>query len=176
MLAGASNRTTGLHALAETSRVRAIPMQYLLIARRCTPRDARTVCPRERGSPDFTSTRACSELSRRTGPPGRRTDTFASIWSEPNVSCQSCHGPGERHVNWAQARAQGAATPALPPGQPTGLTVDFKGAGAKGQVDFCAACQSRRTDLTATPVPGQPRLDHSLPSLLAAGLYHPDGQ
>jgi predicted CXXCH cytochrome family protein len=105
-----------------------------------------------------------------------RTDTFASTWSEPNVSCQSCHGPGERHVNWAQARAQGAATPALPPGQPTGLTVDFKRAGAKGQVDVCAACHSRRTELTATPVPGQPRLDHYLPSLLTAGLYHPDGQ
>jgi len=30
--------------------------------------------------------------------------------------------------------------------------------------------------LTAAPVPGQPRLDYYVPSLLQPGLYHPDGQ
>jgi predicted CXXCH cytochrome family protein len=105
-----------------------------------------------------------------------RADTFASTWTEPNVSCQSCHGPGERHVNWAKARATGVQPSPSPSSDAMGLLVDFKREGAKGQVDVCAACHSRRTELTATPVPGQPKLDHYLPSLLTPGLYHPDGQ
>jgi tetratricopeptide (TPR) repeat protein len=103
------------------------------------------------------------------------TDTFASTWKEPNVSCQSCHGPGERHVGWARARAEGRDAPTLP-GERYGLSVDFRARGAAGQVEVCSACHSRRTELTAAPVPGEPRLDHYLPSLLMPGLYHADGQ
>jgi predicted CXXCH cytochrome family protein len=102
-----------------------------------------------------------------------QADSFASVWTEPNVSCQSCHGPGERHVSWAQGKARGVAAA---PGDNRGLTVDFRQAGARGQVDVCSACHSRRTELTATGVPGEPRLNHYLPSLLMPGLYHPDGQ
>jgi tetratricopeptide (TPR) repeat protein len=103
------------------------------------------------------------------------SDNFASTWKEPNVSCQSCHGPGERHARWARLKADGQ-TPPTQPGEPYGLVVDFKAAGAPGQVEGCAACHSRRGELTATPVPGQPLLNQYLPSLLQAGLYHPDGQ
>ncbi|RPH44166.1 MAG: hypothetical protein EHM87_11435 [Burkholderiales bacterium] len=103
------------------------------------------------------------------------TDTFASTWKEPNVSCQSCHGPGGRHAAWAQAKAEGRPVPATP-GERLGLAVDFTALGGRGQVEVCAACHSRRSELTATPVPGQPRLDHYLPALLAPPLYHVDGQ
>ena len=27
--------------------------------------------------------------------------TFATTWSEINVSCEACHGPGAKHVTWA---------------------------------------------------------------------------
>jgi len=104
-----------------------------------------------------------------------KTDTFASTWKEPNVSCQSCHGPGSRHAEWARAKADGKPVPATP-GERLGLAVDFAAAGGRGQVEVCAACHSRRAELTATPVPGQPRLDHYLPALLSPPLYHLDGQ
>lgn len=103
------------------------------------------------------------------------SDSFASTWKEENVSCQSCHGPGERHVQWARLKAEGKTAPTQP-GEPHGLVVDFKAKGARGEVEVCATCHSRRGELTATPVPGQPRMDHYLPSLLQAGLYHADGQ
>ena len=85
-------------------------------------------------------------------------DRFDSRWHEVNVSCQSCHGPGSRHV---QAPARG---------QLADLKTPHK------QVEVCAACHSRRSELSALPVPGQPHLDHYLPSLLREGLYHADGQ
>jgi len=103
------------------------------------------------------------------------TDTYASTWQAPHVGCQACHGPGARHLTWAQAAARGGAV-ADRPGERRGLAVDFAALGGRGQVEVCAACHSRRTELTETPPPGAPRLDHFLPVLLREGLYHADGQ
>jgi predicted CXXCH cytochrome family protein len=103
------------------------------------------------------------------------SDSFASYWSEPNVSCQSCHGPGERHVQWARLRSQGRAVPD-PAGERYGLSLATRAASGRQQVELCAACHSRRSELDAAPVPGRPRLDDYLPSLLTEGLYYADGQ
>ena len=105
-----------------------------------------------------------------------KADTFASKWAEPNVSCQACHGPGDRHVQYETA-LRGAGTP-LPVSarEPHGLTVDFRGADARRKTELCAPCHSRRSELTPSPAPGEPLLDNYLPSLLVPGLYHADGQ
>ena len=100
-------------------------------------------------------------------------DAFASSWLELNVSCQSCHGPGSNHVAWAEQKATGSQ-PAAEVSAPRGLLADLKAPHA--QVEVCAACHSRRSELSTQPVPGQPHLDHYLPSLLREGLYHADGQ
>ncbi len=100
-------------------------------------------------------------------------DRFASRWAEVNVSCQSCHGPGQQHVDWARSPAEGKAS-APPPNH--GLTVNTRGATPQRLVQLCAACHSRRAELSAAPPPGAPQLDHYLPSLLREGRYHADGQ
>ena len=100
-------------------------------------------------------------------------DAFDSRWTEINVSCQSCHGPGARHVAWAQTSSSGAAKTSA---QTMGLTVDFRSGAPHATQDICAPCHARRSELSAKGVPGQPLMDHFLPSLLRAGLYQADGQ
>lgn len=40
------------------------------------------------------------------------TQSYHTTWSEMNVSCEACHGPGSEHVKWAEAKAKSEAAPA----------------------------------------------------------------
>ncbi|MGH8485684.1 MAG: cytochrome c3 family protein, partial [Pseudomonas sp.] len=103
-----------------------------------------------------------------------RDDSFASTWQEQNVGCQSCHGPGQAHVEWAKTAKPGEKT--YSSATDTGLAVDYKALGSQGLVEQCAFCHSRRQTLGVGQLPGHPQLDQSLPATLRTGLYHADGQ
>ena len=119
------------------------------------------------------------------------TKTFATTWSEINVACEACHGPGSRHVEWAEAGGQNTQ-----PDGDKGLTVHFDERAGVGwrldpetgnsrrsrprdtriEIDTCAACHSRRSQIDGQPRPGQAFLDAFRPALIRPPLYHVDGQ
>ena len=120
-------------------------------------------------------------------------DRYETTWSDLNVACEACHGPGSNHLAWAEAKEDGE--PESEDYQ-KGFTFQFKEAGSEEWVmntetgiaqrstprqkdvliDTCATCHSRRGGLDDDFQPGDLFLNHFRPALLSEGLYHPDGQ
>ena len=101
------------------------------------------------------------------------TDSYKSSWTELNVSCQACHGPGEKHVNWARKEPQPP-----PPDQSYGLDVSYKWNkfDNRYEVDSCAPCHSRRSRFSERYPHYGVFGDHFRLQSLGEGLYFPDGQ
>lgn len=123
--------------------------------------------------------------------PGRHE--YSTTWSEIDVSCEACHGPGSVHVAWA---GSGASPLANKNTNSIGLTVAYnerKGlawsidpvtGNAKRshpkstvtEVESCARCHSRRLTQVPGAHPEALLLDNYRVALLDEGLYHADGQ
>jgi tetratricopeptide (TPR) repeat protein/cytochrome c553 len=99
------------------------------------------------------------------------SDSYNTTWSEIDVSCEACHGPGSRHVQWAELPDM-----ARPPTDYFELVVKTKEMDARKQVELCAPCHSRRAILGDYTHAEPDLLDSMLPSLLTPGLYFADGQ
>ncbi len=98
------------------------------------------------------------------------TGHYETTWSEIDVSCESCHGPGKQHVELFQNNTSSEKIEDLFIDMQTGMH-------PKVVVDKCARCHSRRQALTKTFRHDSDNfLDHYRPELLSEGLYHPDGQ
>ena len=115
-------------------------------------------------------------------------DAYQTTWSELDVSCEACHGPGSRHVGWAR-EGRAATEPSL------GLLVDLDDGGSAvwnvdsttglatrsvprrshAEVETCARCHSRRASIHEGEY-GLPLLDTYQPAFLLEPLYFADGQ
>jgi tetratricopeptide (TPR) repeat protein len=119
-------------------------------------------------------------------------DSYATTWSEIDVSCEACHGPASTHVELATRRGKGAGAWHGPSGLTIGLRDTAAAAwiidGATGlahrsaprtnraEIETCGLCHARRGQVW--PDSGAIRLlaQTQRVSLLDEGLYYADGQ
>jgi tetratricopeptide (TPR) repeat protein len=119
--------------------------------------------------------------------------TYRTSWSEVNVSCEACHGPGSEHLKWAQGKPLDARYPIE---DDKGLTVRLRDLtmgswqydAASGYyqrseplassvlTDTCARCHALRGTLAEDYVHGRSIHDTHQVELLGDAMYHTDGQ
>ena len=100
------------------------------------------------------------------------TNAFTTTFSDINVGCQACHGPGSNHMDWAKSSVLAKSETY----NAHGLVVDFKKGTGAYQVDQCARCHSRRAPAQAEDAHSRAFLDNFQLSTLQEALYFPDGQ
>jgi Flp pilus assembly protein TadD len=93
-------------------------------------------------------------------------DVFRTTMVERGVGCESCHGPMKAHNEWQYAN-KGKQHP-----DPT-----IKKLSRDQMFETCAACHSRRGEITGDPQPGDSFYDHHLLSIVdESDLFYADGQ
>jgi predicted CXXCH cytochrome family protein len=124
------------------------------------------------------------------------SDRFHTTWAEISVGCETCHGKGSRHIDWA--RSQRSWWPFGKDEHPfrgLGVFLDERNgvswrpdpntgdpqrsvapAATRKEVETCGLCHARRAQFSEDWIPGHPLSDTHVVSALARGLYHADGQ
>ena len=115
-----------------------------------------------------TSCHGChvSQLSRNFDLASR---TYHTVWAEPGISCETCHGPAQEHVRVCKA---------APKGQPPKdiKIIRMKGMPTARQNDACCTCHAKMSPLTASYTPGDRYFDHYDLVTLDSPDFYPDGR
>lgn len=94
-----------------------------------------------------------------------KTDAYRTTYLELGIGCEQCHGPMRDHGEWQTAHRDQEGDPTLRPFD------------RERYINTCAACHSRRAELTGRFMPGDDFHEHFdlvLPD--TSEVFYPDGQ
>ena len=111
-----------------------------------------------------------------------KTKSYHTTWDVMNVSCEACHGPASKHMSWSKNQELNMTNKGFPISLKykigkwdTNATTGRTELSDK-EIEVCAKCHSRRSQLDDDFTPGDKFSDHYLSTMLAQGLYFPDGK
>ena len=98
-----------------------------------------------------------------------KTDTYKTVWKEPGINCETCHGPSEEHNRVCEQAGQG------------NVPADLKIISAKKFTvaqhnDSCGSCHAKAVVLTNNFTPGERFFDHFDLATLEDPDFYPDGR
>lgn len=110
------------------------------------------------------------------------TKTYHTTWDSINVSCEACHGPASQHIQWSKNQELNVTNKGFPLSLKRKQnmwdtnTTTLKSFFTNNEIDVCAKCHSRRSQLDDEYTPGDAFHEHYLPVTLEENLYFPDGK
>lgn len=128
--------------------------------------------PLEWKDPEYTFNSSCygchvSQFSRNYD---LKTDTYNSVWREPGINCEACHGSAVEHVRVCREAA---------PGKPADLKIALirpPKHSKEALSDACSVCHAKASPLTVSFQPGDDFFDHFDLGTLDLPDYHVDGR
>jgi tetratricopeptide (TPR) repeat protein len=94
------------------------------------------------------------------------TDTYNTVWLEPGINCETCHGPGGEHVRVCDEESC-----------PEGTAIISNKAFTPQQItDLCAPCHAKMWPITSVFLPGDRYFDHYDLAAFEHPDFYPDGR
>jgi tetratricopeptide (TPR) repeat protein len=100
-----------------------------------------------------------------------KNDAYNSVWQEPGINCEACHGSAVEHVRVCRKAASGKP--------PDNLRIDvIRSPKYSKQIasDACSVCHAKASPLTVAYQPGDDFFDHFDVGILDLPDYYPDGR
>jgi len=98
-----------------------------------------------------------------------KMDTYRTVWKEPGINCETCHGPSEEHNRACQEAGQGIVPADLKIISAKKFTVDQHNSS-------CGSCHAKAVVLTNKFTPGERFFDHFDLVTLEDADFYPDGR
>lgn len=100
-----------------------------------------------------------------------KTDTYKTSYSVINVSCESCHGAGQKHLKYING--SGYKSGEKTAGSFIKLT---KNSGQLEQLNTCAPCHARTSEINSAHMDSNEIMDNYIPQIPDTEFFHADGQ
>jgi len=98
------------------------------------------------------------------------TDTYRTVWKEPGINCEACHGPASEHNRVCLAAPEGTVPDDI---KIPRVMTDFT---ARQRDDICAPCHAKMSPLTTSFMPGDRYFDHYDLVTFENRDFYPDGR
>jgi tetratricopeptide (TPR) repeat protein len=97
------------------------------------------------------------------------TDTYHTTWSEPGISCESCHGSAKEHVRVMEEDSDEQTVKDI-------KIIRTKKFSALQMNDMCATCHAKMVPLSLSFLPGEKFFDHFDLLTWEHADFYPDGR
>jgi tetratricopeptide (TPR) repeat protein len=98
-----------------------------------------------------------------------KTDTYHTVWAEPGINCETCHGPSEEHNRVCREAPKGTVPKDLKIIRTKPFTIEQHNSN-------CGTCHAKMDPLTVGFTPGDRFFDHYNLATLEDPDFYPDGR